>query len=104
MVAVPMGGPLGSAAGVLDDVAACVVVIGELLAATGLPAVVLHAVAASATTAAPIAERVAILAAYVARIQREYVLCDVQAFGRQPLGCYRECVLGGVRASTVLAK
>jgi hypothetical protein len=80
MVAVPTGGPVGAAAGVFEDVeegdvgadgavvAADEWTAGEL-AATGLPPVVLHPVAASATTTiastTPVAERCAILRAYV---------------------------------------
>jgi hypothetical protein len=83
MVAVLTGGPVGTAAGVFEDVeedGAGAVMIGELAAAadewaaaesaaTGLPPVVLHPVAASATTTiastTPVAERFAILEAYV---------------------------------------
>jgi hypothetical protein len=82
MVAVPTGGPVGAAAGVFEDVVAggaCAVLIGDLVAAdewaaaesaaTGLPPVVSHPVAASATTntasTTAVAERFAILGAYV---------------------------------------
>jgi hypothetical protein len=78
MVAVPTGGPVGAAAGVLEDVGAdgaCAVVAAAdewaaaESAATGLPAVVLHPAAARATittpSTTPTAERFAILGAYV---------------------------------------
>lgn len=75
MVAVPTGGPVGVAAGVLEEVeGAGVVVVADKaaaveLAVTGLPSVVLHPVAPSATkttaSTTPVAARFAILGAYV---------------------------------------
>jgi hypothetical protein len=80
IVAVPTGGPVGAAAGVVGDVeavGACAVVeaaderAAAELAATGLPAVVLHPLAGSAATTTarttPPTERCAILEAYVGR-------------------------------------